>query len=67
MLELLSLVPGHLLQAHSIYSLALLLPGGGWVTGSEDRSVRVWSGETGEVEETLDLPAISVWGLDELA
>ena len=65
MLELLSLVPGHLLRAHYIYSLALL-PGGGWVTGVEDRSVRVWSGETGEVEETLYLPAISVWGVDEL-
>jgi phospholipase A-2-activating protein len=45
-----------------IYSLALLGPGGdSWVTGGEDRSVRVW--RAGEVVQTLYLPAISVWSV----
>ena len=37
------------------------------MTGGEDRSVRVCSGETGEVEQTLYLSAISVWGVAALA
>ena len=49
-----------------IYSLSLLGSGGdAWVTGGEDRSVRVWEG--GQVVQTLYLPVISVWGVAALA
>jgi len=47
-----------------IYSIALLphtVPGTAWVTGGEDRSMRVW--EAGEIKQTLYLPAISVWSV----
>ena len=49
-----------------IYSLALLGSGGdSWVTGGEDRSVRVW--KDGQVVQTLYLPVISVWGVAALS
>ena len=45
-----------------IYSLAILSPGDRtWVTGGEDRSVRVWQGNS--VVQTIYLPAISVWSV----
>jgi len=57
--ECLGTYPGH---TNYIYSLALLGEGGdSWVTGGEDRSVRVWKG--GEVVQTLYLPCISVWSV----
>ena len=57
--ECLGTYSGH---TNYIYSLSLLGPGGdSWVTGGEDRSVRIWKG--GEVVQTLYLPVISVWGV----
>ena len=41
-----------------IYSLAVL-PNGGLVSGSEDRTVRIWENNT--CTQTITLPAISVW------
>jgi phospholipase A-2-activating protein len=41
-----------------IYSLAVL-PNGGLVSGSEDRTVRIW--EKNECIQTITHPAISVW------
>ena len=58
----------HTYSGHTnyIYSLSLLGSGGdAWVTGGEDRSVRVWEG--GQVVQTLYLPVISVWGVAALA
>jgi phospholipase A-2-activating protein len=43
-----------------IYSLAVL-PGGGLVSGGEDRTVRIW--EKNECVQTITLPAISVWSV----
>ena len=57
--ECLGTYSGH---TNYIYSLSLLGPGGdSWVTGGEDRSVRIWKG--GKVIQTLYLPVISVWGV----
>ena len=44
-----------------VYSLAALPLGQGLVSGGEDRSVRVWRDADGECEQTITLPAISVW------
>jgi len=44
-----------------VYSLAPLPIGQGLVSGGEDRSVRVWRDADGECEQTITLPAISVW------
>jgi len=51
-----------------IYSISLIpgaSPGSAWVTGGEDRSMRVWEG--GEIKQTIYLPAISVWSVCALA
>jgi len=47
-----------------IYSIALLPNGTDWVTSGEDRSMRIW--KNNEVEQTIYLPAISVWSVSVL-
>lgn len=44
-----------------VYSLSYLPDTGELVSGGEDRSVRVWNANTGELKQTITLPAISVW------
>lgn len=50
-----------------VYSLDVLPGGAGLVSGGEDRSVRVWREADGECEQTIVLPAISVWAVKTLA
>ncbi|XP_076047621.1 phospholipase A2 activator protein [Oratosquilla oratoria] len=44
-----------------IYSLSVFQDTGLFVTGSEDRTLKVWKG--GECEQTIHLPAQSVWSV----
>lgn len=45
-----------------IYSIATINAGvSGFVTSSEDKTVRLWI--NGEVVETIQIPAISVWSV----
>ncbi|GAA5900258.1 WD repeat PLAP family protein [Sporobolomyces salmoneus] len=41
--------------------------GGGLVSGGEDRTVRVWRASDGECEQTIVVPAVSVWCVTVLA
>ncbi|GAA6006441.1 hypothetical protein JCM11491_004961 [Sporobolomyces phaffii] len=52
-----------------VYSLAPIPDalGGGLVSGGEDRTVRVWRASDGECEQTLVVPAVSVWCVTVLA
>ncbi|GAA5947309.1 hypothetical protein JCM3765_001619 [Sporobolomyces pararoseus] len=52
-----------------VYSLAAIPDslGGGLVSGGEDRTVRVWRASDGECEQTLVVPAVSVWCVTVLA
>ncbi|KAK4053024.1 hypothetical protein OIV83_001758 [Microbotryomycetes sp. JL201] len=57
----------HTLYGHDsfIYSLFPLPEslGGGLVSSGEDRSVRVWKASDGTCEQTIVIPAISVWSV----
>lgn len=48
-----------------IYSIALL-GSDGFVTGSEDASVRVWRTDNQESLQTIRIPARSVWAVTTL-
>ncbi|GAB6028809.1 hypothetical protein CHUAL_004620 [Chamberlinius hualienensis] len=48
-----------------VYCIAILPYGSGFVTGSEDRSVRVW--KDGKCSQVLRLPAQSVWSVAALS
>ncbi|KAK4058761.1 hypothetical protein OIO90_000206 [Microbotryomycetes sp. JL221] len=55
----------HTLYGHDsfIYSLSAMPEalGGGLVSSGEDRTVRVWKAQDGKCEQTIVIPAISVW------
>ncbi|ORY58665.1 WD40-repeat-containing domain protein [Leucosporidium creatinivorum] len=57
----------HVLYGHDsfIYSLSPIpdSAGGGLISGGEDRTMRVWRAADGECEQTLVIPAISVWAV----
>ncbi|GAA5931392.1 WD repeat PLAP family protein [Sporobolomyces koalae] len=52
-----------------VYSLAPIPDhlGGGLVSGGEDRTIRIWRASDGECEQTLVVPAVSVWCVTVLA
>ncbi|GAA5868266.1 hypothetical protein JCM1840_005619 [Sporobolomyces johnsonii] len=52
-----------------VYSLAAVPDhlGGGLISGGEDRTVRVWRATDGECEQTIVVPAVSVWCVTVLA
>ncbi|GAA5879981.1 hypothetical protein JCM8547_004831 [Rhodosporidiobolus lusitaniae] len=52
-----------------VYSLSAIpdSQGGGLVSGGEDRTVRVWRSSDGECEQTIVVPAVSVWCVSVLA
>ncbi|CEQ39924.1 SPOSA6832_01481, partial [Sporobolomyces salmonicolor] len=52
-----------------VYSLAAIPDhlGGGLISGGEDRTVRVWRANDGECEQTIVVPAVSVWCVSVLA
>ncbi|GAA5833163.1 hypothetical protein JCM11251_005165 [Rhodosporidiobolus azoricus] len=52
-----------------VYSLSAIPDslGGGLVSGGEDRTVRVWRAQDGECEQTVVVPAVSVWCVAVLA
>ncbi|GAA6061577.1 hypothetical protein JCM10212_004327 [Sporobolomyces blumeae] len=52
-----------------VYSLAPIPDhlGGGLVSGGEDRTVRIWRASDGECEQTIVVPAVSVWCVTVLA
>lgn len=45
-----------------IYGVSIGTPDGGFVTGGEDRSLRVWE-SSGECVQTIHVPAQSVWAV----
>ncbi|KAM0753585.1 PFU-domain-containing protein [Meredithblackwellia eburnea MCA 4105] len=55
----------HVLNGHDsfVYSLSPIpaSAGGGLVSGGEDRTMRVWRAADGECEQTIVVPAVSVW------
>ncbi|KAL8277995.1 hypothetical protein RQP46_009627 [Phenoliferia psychrophenolica] len=55
----------HVLNGHDsfVYSLSPIpaSAGGGLISGGEDRTMRVWRAADGECEQTIVVPAISVW------
>ncbi|KAK4058690.1 hypothetical protein OIO90_000134 [Microbotryomycetes sp. JL221] len=48
-----------------IYSLSSILTnlGGGLASSGEDGLVKIWNDEDGEEEQTIDVPALSVWSV----
>ncbi|GAA5992026.1 hypothetical protein JCM11641_003144 [Rhodosporidiobolus odoratus] len=52
-----------------VYSLSVIPAshGGGLISGGEDRTVRVWRASDGECEQTIVVPAVSVWTVAALA
>lgn len=44
-----------------VYSLSYRPESNELISGGEDRSVRVWDAATGDLKQTITLPAISVW------
>ncbi|GAA6016549.1 hypothetical protein JCM10207_002836 [Rhodosporidiobolus poonsookiae] len=52
-----------------VYSLSAIPDalGGGLVSGGEDRTVRIWRAADGECEQTIVVPAVSVWCVAVLA
>lgn len=44
-----------------VYALSYLKDSNELISGGEDRSVRVWDAATGDLKQTITLPAISVW------
>ncbi|GJN88517.1 hypothetical protein Rhopal_001483-T1 [Rhodotorula paludigena] len=61
----------HVLSGHDsfVYSLAPIPDalGGGLVSGGEDRTLRVWRAADGECQQTIVVPAVSVWCVTVLA
>lgn len=57
----------HVLYGHSsfVYTLQPIPDalGGGLVSGSEDRTLRVWRAADGECTQTITVPAVSVWAV----
>ncbi|KAI5477830.1 phospholipase A-2-activating protein [Pseudohyphozyma bogoriensis] len=55
----------HVLNGHDsfVYSLSAIPDslGGGLISGGEDRTMRVWRAADGSCEQTIVIPAISVW------
>ncbi|XP_071552858.1 phospholipase A-2-activating protein isoform X1 [Panulirus ornatus] len=57
--EALSTYYGH---TNFIYTISLLTEAGGFVTGGEDRTLRIW-GSNGNCTQTIHMPAQSVWAV----
>lgn len=47
------------------FRVSMVTPDGGFVTGGEDRTLRVW-GPEGECVQTIHVPAQSVWAVASL-
>lgn len=52
-------------HSNFIYSIRCIGNGGGFVTGGEDRTLRVWQPD-GNVIQTIHVPALSVWAVASL-
>ncbi|GAA99938.1 hypothetical protein E5Q_06641 [Mixia osmundae IAM 14324] len=49
-----------------VYSLDVLPDSGDLLSGGEDRNVKVWSADDGELLQTITVPAVSVWSVSAL-
>ncbi|GAA5926962.1 hypothetical protein JCM10213_005536 [Rhodosporidiobolus nylandii] len=58
--ECVKVLSGHDSFVYSLSAIPVSL-GGGLVSGGEDRTVRVWRAADGECEQTIVVPAVSVW------
>ncbi|GAA6027019.1 hypothetical protein JCM8097_006044 [Rhodosporidiobolus ruineniae] len=64
--ECIKVLSGHDSFVYSLSAVPDAL-GGGLVSGGEDRTVRIWRAADGECEQTIVVPAVSVWCVAVLA